>query len=418
MPRPNSHINDHERSNTVELLMSQLWLVLSVLSNIACVAQANRQVRASKHISRPQAVQRLICPAMCSRMTEQQQQPPAKRARFSAKMVKMASPRTDRPRDHNAPVQLTIHDWGQNAMQFFPGRPRSMPLWQVQVSHEVHNGVGYMMNSTVKDVLPKFREGSAVTLEAMEKVHSIKYTNTGGKNDNFDKDDIGLQPWRVAFYVAGANCHAVLELLKLVVQRKLENGQLILEPELQVVGTSAVNLHGHLPEGWVYKQVTEIANPFICLPPKGRRHLWLQVELSDGSTSQKSSTAAVQQESGEPREEEAAADSLPRSDEAAGATTSWILMFFGGIYDFRDRFEAQGIEGGHVEQGSESKDYVRKLVADLTAEGKETVLKILGDGVLRHAPVALLNATEAQDDPMVNWLLDQRAIHLHQDPLP
>ena len=55
-------------------------------------------------------------------------------------------------------------------MQFFPGRPRSIPLWQVQSNHDVHNGVGYMMNSMVKDVLPKFREGSAVTLEIFYRV--------------------------------------------------------------------------------------------------------------------------------------------------------------------------------------------------------------------------------------------------------
>ena len=40
------------------------------------------------------------------------------------------------------------------------------------------------------------------------------------------------------------------------------------------------------------------------------------------------------------------------------------------------------------------------------------ILDILGDGVFRHAPTALLNATGEDTDDMVAWLAEQPTIHL------
>ena len=329
------------------------------------------------------------------------QQPAAKRARYTAKMVQMAVAKSEKPKDYHVPVRTVVHSWGNNAFLYFPGQPRSTPLWQVQVMHEMHDGIAYMLSAAIKDALPKFKDGKALTLEAMEKVHSIKCTNTGGKGDNFDKDGAGLQQWRNAIYVAGPTCHAALELVQLVAQQKVESGQLIVQPPLQIIDSAASNPLGSLPAGWIYKQVLDAPGPFAACPPKGRKHLWMQVE-----TCQSGSEDAKEADTKEEGEEEEEGQVTP-------PTPSWNLLFYGGIYEYRELFEAQNIEGAYVGPEGASKEFVRSLPVDMSS--KETILHVLGEGVFQHAPVLLVNATEAEDDPMVNWLLDQRSVHLHEE---
>ena len=323
------------------------------------------------------------------------QQPAAKRPRYSAKSVKM---RADKTKEGAlAPLQVAVHSWGQTASVYFPGHTRSTPMWQLQVMHDAHNGLGFMMNSSLREALPKFRGGAATTLESMERLHGIKYTNAGGPGDRFDRDGAGFQHWRIALYVAGPTCDAGLELLGLVVERKIEIGHLVLPPEMQVIGREVEFPHGPLPAGWRYVQTLDVPTPFAALPPKSRRHLWMQVELP-----QESAAAA-------------AAGQQPAEEEDAATTESWVVMFYGGVYDYRDRFEALNIEGGQIEEDSDTKNFVRMLTADLGNESKKLLSAVLGDAVFCHAPVALLNATGADDDKLVAWLTEQKSVHLQME---
>ena len=54
----------------------------------------------------------------------------------------------------------------------------------------------------MKDAMPNFRNGTVRALEELEKKRGIMYINTGGKSDHFDKDSVGLMPWRSAMLLA------------------------------------------------------------------------------------------------------------------------------------------------------------------------------------------------------------------------
>ena len=203
--------------------------------------------------------------------------PSAKRAKISLKTVKFQS-RGDRAQNAHAPVVTSVFNWGRNASLYFEGVGRSCPLWQVQVVHEAHNGIAYGMNNGLKEALPHFGGGVATTLETMEQVHKIRYTNTGGRTDTFDRDEVGHQVWRCALYVGSPTFHPVLELLKIVVDRYVESGRLLMRPDLVVVGVEPSHA---LPDGWVVRPAVSPVSPFFALPPKGRRHVLAQVEQAE-----------------------------------------------------------------------------------------------------------------------------------------
>eukprot|EP00971_Amphidinium_carterae_P199258 3954484-Amphidinium_carterae.1 len=120
---------------------------------------------------------------------------PTKRCRFSAKNVVFQSPRTQK-RDGagDGAVQVTVYDWG-SASLVFPSC--TAKLRQVQVQHRSHNGITYQPNKLAQTVLPKFQGGHTKKLDGLVEQQRIKLTNTGGKNESFDRDEIGLTPWRM-----------------------------------------------------------------------------------------------------------------------------------------------------------------------------------------------------------------------------
>ena len=323
------------------------------------------------------------------------QQPAAKRPRYSAKSVKM---RADKTKEGAlAPLQVAVHSLGPDCECLLPwtnpehstlatagDARRSQWPWL----HDEHLAEG---------ALPKFRGGAATTLESMERLHGIKYTARRQVRTRWG--------WIPALahcaVVAGPTCDAGLELLGLVVERKIEIGHLVLPPEMQVIGREVEFPHCPLPAGWRYVQTLDVPTPFAALPLKSRRHLWMQVELPQESAAAAAAAAAAGQQ--------------PTEEEDAATPESWVVMFYGGVYDYRDRFEALNIEGGQIEEDSDTKNFVRMLTTDLGNESKKLLSAVLGDAVFCHAPVALLNATGADDDKLVAWLTDQTSVHLQME---
>ena len=302
--------------------------------------------------------------------------------------------------DSKAPLHIAIYDWGYNASRFFPGLSSETQLWQLQIIHEVHNGVGFQTGSAIDEVLHKFKGGEAKSAKAMEAHHGIRYTNTNGKDEKFDRNDVGMVPWRGALYIANSDFKDALVLLGLVAKRKVECGHLASLPSLHVIGESDELVCGTLPDGWSYKKVTDMPSPFAAAPPRGYHHLVLQVER-DGAPSRPVSRQA--DPTADQKEEE-------QSHKATAEQSRWTILLFGGIYEFRREFDSLNIEGGYIDVEGENRPYVRTLPADLQDSSKAMVMEILGDGVFKHAPVALLNATGDSADDMVAWLSEQPSV--------
>ena len=326
--------------------------------------------------ARPQVSPRssaLIMSASASATT-----PPAKRARFSAKMVQKQGPKTDRARDYKAPVQICIYDWGCNAARYFPGQTVAEKLWQLQILHDVHNGVGYQTSTSIDEVLSKFKGGTAKSTKTMEATHAIRYTNTGGKDEKFDRDNVGLVPWRGALYSAGPDVSDALRLLTLVTKRKVECGHLLVHPELQVIGLQEECPFGTLPEGWMYKQATDVPSPFAAAPPKSYRHLVMHVELTEvASPTTNTTKKADYTKTGEdePVVEDFEQEPDLHEQEASG---SWTILMYGGIYDYRREFDMLEIEGGYIDLENDKREFVRTVSTDLGDSGKALLLNILG----------------------------------------
>ena len=329
-------------------------------------------------------------------------------------MVQKQGLKNEKGKDSKAPVHVAIQDWGYNATRYFPGQTTETQLWQLQILHDAHNGVGYQTSSAIDEVLSKFKDGSAKNSKAMEAQYAIRYTNTNGKDEKFDRNNVGMVPWRGALYIAKADFADALVLLGLVAHYKVESGHLTCPPPMHVVGVSDELPHGSLPEGWSYMKVSDVPSPFAAAPPRSYRHLVMQVEKGEAAPgiapigTAEASEGKEDEEKGEMKVEEGEKKTRAVATEAP----VWTILFFGGIYEFRREFDSLNIEGGYVDNDGEKREFVRTLSADLGDASKNMILDVLGDGVFKHAPTALLNATGEDTDDMVAWLVEQPTIHL------
>lgn len=85
----------------------------------------------------------------------------------------------------------------------------------------------------------------------------------------------------------------------------------------------------------------------------------------------------------------------------------YVLSFFGGIYPFKERFDARRVLGGPVaKDGAEDqKEYVRFLDGlTLRDEQSEERIRIVLEDVLRGMPVFLINSTTRRNG-MAAYLL-------------
>ena len=81
---------------------------------------------------------------------------------------------------------------------------------------------------------------------------------------------------------------------------------------------------------------------------------------------------------------------------------AYNVVFFGGIYEYKERFEAESIQGGYTE-GAEPRDYVRVVNVDDNVIGRKAFQGILEERVLSRVPMLLVDETGLDDDPFVSW---------------
>ena len=140
---------------------------------------------------------------------------------------------------------------------------------------------------------------------------------------------------------------------------------------------------------------------FKALPPRGRRHVLLQVE-----------SEKMQQGQGEIPPNQEALDEDECTQNRQLPTDTYAIMFFGGIYTFRELFDAANVQGGTVPRPDGTKDeYVRHMKATCSDFDKQRLTTILED-VLLQVPVYLIDQTDSHDDPLVSWLLTRPSVHL------
>ena len=81
---------------------------------------------------------------------------------------------------------------------------------------------------------------------------------------------------------------------------------------------------------------------------------------------------------------------------------AYNVVFYGGIYEYKERFEAESIQGGYTE-GAEPRDYVRVVHVDDNVVGRKAFQEILEERVLSRVPMLLVDETGLDDDPFVSW---------------
>lgn len=157
-----------------------------------------------------------------------------------------------------------------------------------------------------------------------------------------------------------------------------------------------------LPLPWKFLGDDAIAmpGPFNAMPPKGRRHALVQLELRDGAVEDK---AADSQNTELSQEEEAEATVPILKD-----LTHYILTFYGNLYPFKEGFEAKCIRGAFITTSYAEADYARYLECKLDEVSKTQILMVLED-ILGSMPLYFINMV-AEDDPMATWLRELPSI--------
>ncbi|CAJ1382674.1 unnamed protein product [Effrenium voratum] len=290
--------------------------------------------------------------------------------------------------DGEAELVATVRPWG-SATWTFEDTSLETQLWQVQICHSGKNAFGYQLLAMTRSALQQEGTGlQASDLKSLEAQEKVKILNGApAQMGPSDPDKVGLEPWQVVLYAAGENANAALRVVELVLKFKVSKGLLTSLPALSAVFPVDGFDWPDLPAGWARKSTSEVEclKPFGALPPRGRRHVLCQLEKKEAEDSQ-------------------------------SAEDKYDFTFFGNIYNFRDVFEAKGVQGGYVplEDGNGGREYVRLLRVSDTEECRAQIKTVLED-VLRGAPVYFIDATNESDNVLVQWLLQQPSVHLGEN---
>ena len=291
--------------------------------------------------------------------------------RISAFKVDFEPPaKSSRASDANGgELQATVRRWGKAWSAFeSPNTFGQQPLWQIQVVHSGRNSFGYQLLATVKAALENHEMKDLPTLESK---HGIKiFTGAPPQSTEADPDGVGMQSWRPVVYVAGANPIAGLKFIQLIIDFKVQRRDVVEKPRMVLQQPERAWCFGLMPPGWLFRQSEDVPRAFEAQPPRGRRHVIMQLECR----------------------------------RAAGDKKEYMLSFFGGIYPFRDRFDHKAISGAYAELDGGDRDYIRCIkFVDLHAT-KILIEDVLGEGVLDGTPVFFANAAEEPDEDTVDYL--------------
>lgn len=261
-------------------------------------------------------------------------------------------------------------------------------MWQVQLCGDNKGAFAFRVLTVAKDALQEHPDTRVRTLRDLETVLQVRLiVGSPAQAGPSDPDEVGFVDWQVVLY--STSLPAALAFIHFILDYKAQKGYASRVPDLAVHAVDADV--GALPDPWILLADSSFIppKPFSVLPPKGRRHVILQLEQS------KEGKPGVQSE----EEDEA--------DEKEEMT--YLLTFYGGIYHFKDRFEDLGVPGALVAiNASEQKDYVRYLEIKLDPQSQDQVLMVL-DCVLKGIPLYFVNML-GDADPMALWLQEQPSV--------
>lgn len=328
-----------------------------------------------------------------------------KKRRFSARSISFTAPtKSAGGNDNNgdgSELVATIRRWGTTFGVFDDGS-RTEALWQLQVVHGGRQAFGYHLLTVCKEALqqhPDERVRDPLQLEA--ELH-IKVLNGAPPHGSAaDPDGVGLEPWHPVIYAPTPTDG--MNIIHFIMQHKVSTGHLLQMPKLIALFPQEQEATA-VPAAWVLKTEHVLqAATFRALPPRGRRHVLMQVEMARPDEEPRSIPANQE---------------TPSSQDGGGSPTSrnedqsYHILIFGGIYGLRELFEAANIQGGLVPQPDAAKDeYVRHLKTTLSEENLAKLATIL-EQVLLRIPVYLIDRTENENDPLVSWLLREPSVHL------
>ena len=270
-----------------------------------------------------------------------------------------------------ANLEVTVSPWG-SAFGIFETATKSTQLWQLQLRQAGPKPVTYQILGSARRVLLQHPNSDVRDLKTLEEHCHIRLLNGAPPQTGpADPDSVGLESWMPVIYCAGDTPMPGLDFIKSILHEKDENGELSHMPECVLLHVEEKWPFGELPTGWSYQQ-TQNYKPFSAAPPRGKRHLLMQVERGSN-------------------------------------TEDYCLMFMGNLYAFREQFEENGVTGGFIEH-EHGREYVRTISVSNNKDGKRRIEEILHEA-LSELPVYLINATEDTEDAMVQWLQTQRTVH-------
>ena len=323
-----------------------------------------------------------------------------KRKRFSAsnitpsKVSRVTDPNND---TDGSEIIVAVRNWG-SAFNVFESLTRDDPLWQLQVIHGGRNAFGYQVLAVAREALLKHPNNNIRDLQQLESVLNVRLLNGAPPHTGaLDPDGTGIEAWQVVLYTSSVT--NALDFIHLVLKHKVAKGHLLQLPNMTVAcPDGSVE---SVPEPWTLNtNPPHCPKAFAVLPPRGRRHVLCQVELSGSRTT----TASSQDSKEEP-------EPNTEVEDKNNTSTLYTFSFFGGIYSYRELFDAANVEGGYNVGPEGNRDYVRTLEVLNNQEGKDRLMS-LHEQVLLNVPIYLVDATENPDDEFVAWFASLPHIEL------
>ena len=281
-----------------------------------------------------------------------------------------------------------VRPWGK-AFAFFEGLETDVPLWQVQIAGSAKEAFGPKeLLKFAREALLEHPDKDVRCLESLETVLRVKL-NIGAppQSGPLDPDGVGVAPWNMAIYCAGPDPSPALDLVAFVLDHKKHVGDLAAVPRLGLLTAPRSLSFGEEFPRWA-RMDFPLPKPFAVGPPKGRRHVVCQLELA------RVEAAKGEGVDGEELLGEEEEGNCGETGPGAGGRR-YSLIFYGGIFAYRSRFDEVDVPGAHVvgrNGGGRDRDYVRVLEIEDSLEDKRRVQEIFADVLLgvqgRADPVA------------------------------
>ena len=245
-----------------------------------------------------------------------------------------------------------------------------------------------------REALLDHPDEAARNLKAFERVKRVRLlSGQVGFREEPDLDQVGVQAWNPVIYTAGPDASEGLCFIHFVLEQKVAKKELHALPHLAVQMVAGVNFEPPAPWSKVL-QAEPLAPAFAVVPPRGKRHILAQLEFQSGIPAEENSTKSAadtqeeQPEGGERQE---------RPTQDFNKEDKYIFSLFGGMYIYKDRFDASGISGAQVQLENEKTEYVRIAEFATLQEGK-AVLKTILEDCLMGTPIYFINHVSPNDE--------------------